>query len=89
MHSELTCEYSVGFQIVDIVVVREPTDNNNIMLLCNLNSVTISGATFYRRNGDSETLLNSNTFTINKITEGFYFCKKDDSRSNEQPINGK
>ena len=65
------------------------TGNNNIELSCSLNGTTISGATFYRRNGDSETLLNSNTFIINKITEGFYFCKKDDSRSNEQPINGK
>ena len=70
-----------------IVVSRAATDNNNIVLSCNLNSTVT--ATFYRRNGDSKTLLNSNNFIINKITEGFYFCKKDDSRSNEQPINGK
>ena len=73
-----------------IVVSRSATDNNNITLSCrSLNGVTNSGATFYRRNGDSETLLNSNTFVINKAIEGYYFCRKDGLKSNEQPINGK
>ena len=74
-----------------IVVSRAASDNNDITLSCNndLDSANISGATFYRRNGgDYETPV-SNTFTINQTTEGIYFCRKDVSRSNEQPINGK
>ena len=69
---------------------RAATDNNNIMLSCKLNGAAISGATFYRKNGASGTLLNSDTFIIDKNTEGLYYCEKDNSRSiNEQPVNGK
>ena len=76
-----------GSTCQSIVVSRAGAamDNNNIELSCNgPNGAT----TFYRRNGASETQLASNTFTINQTTEGFYFCKKGDSKSVEQPING-